>query len=93
MGLIRQPAPFFLHLSLDLLLEDVLEGDGVSRELGDTLTQLLDGHGLLVEVEAEQSLILEVAALGDVEAGGGGSIELLGDGLGGVVQLLEKTGL
>jgi hypothetical protein len=93
MGLIRQPAPFLLHLSLDLLLEDVLEGDGVSRELGDTLTQLLNGHGLLVEVEAEQSLILEVAALGNVEAGGGGSIELLGDGRGGVVELLEETGL
>lgn len=81
------------NLCLDLLLQDVLEGDGVSGELGDTLTQLLDGHGLLVEVEAEESLVVDVGLLGDVEAGGVGGVELLGDGSGGVEEVLEEVGL
>lgn len=81
------------NLCLDLLLQDVLEGDGVSGELGDTLTELLDGHGLLVEVEAEESLVVDVGLLGDVEAGGVGGVELLGDGGGGVVEVLEEVGL
>lgn len=80
-------------LRLNLLLQDILQGHGVGRELGDTLTELLDGHGLLVELEAEQSLILEVAALGDVEAAGSRGVKLLGDGVLGVVQILEQTGL
>jgi hypothetical protein len=96
-GLItRQPVPFhswFIHLRLDLLLQDVLKGDSVGGELGDTLTEFLDGHSLLVEVEAEQGLVVEVAALGDVEGGGGGSVELLGNGVLGVVELLKETGL
>lgn len=81
------------NLCLDLLLQDVLEGDGVSGELGDTLTQLLDGHGLLVEFEAEESLVVDVGLLGDVEAGGVGGVELLGDGSGGVEEVLEEVGL
>jgi len=76
------------HLSLDLSLQEPLEGDGVGSELGDTLTELLDGHGLLVEIEAEVSLVVEVLALGDVQVVGIGRVELLGDGGGGVVQLL-----
>lgn len=54
------------HLRGDLLLEDILEGDGVRGKLGDTLPQLLNGHLLLVEVEAEQRLVVQVGALGDV---------------------------
>lgn len=78
---------------LNLLLENVLEGNGVSRELGDTLAELLDGHLLLVEVEAEGGLVVDVGLLLDVEAGSVGSIELLGDGLLGVVEILKKVGL
>ena len=43
------------HLSLlDLLAEDLLEGDGVSSELADTLGELVDGHGVLVMTEQGQ---------------------------------------
>lgn len=45
---------------LELLLEDILEGDGVSSELADTLAELVDGHGVLVEVEAEEGLVVKV---------------------------------
>lgn len=79
-------------LSLDLLLEQLLQGHGVSRELGDTLAELLDGHGLLVEVEAVSSLVVEVLALGNVQVRGTGGVELLGHGLGGVVQILKQVG-
>lgn len=77
----------------DLLAQDVLQGDGVRGKLGDTLTQLLHGHLLLVEVEAEQRLVVQVGALGDVQLGGRGRVQLLGDGLLGVVQLLQQSGL
>jgi hypothetical protein len=45
---------------LELLLEDILKGDGVSSELADTLAELVDGHGVLVEVEAEEGFVVEV---------------------------------
>jgi hypothetical protein len=80
-------------LSLDLGLEEVLQGNSVGGELGDTLAELLDGHGLFVEVESEESLILEVRALGDVEGSSAGGVEFLGDGGGGVQEVLEKVGL
>lgn len=79
-------------LSLDLLLKEVPQGHGIGSELGDTLTQLLNGHGLLVEVEAESGLVVEVLALGDVQTGGTGGVELLGHGGGRVVQLLQQVG-
>ena len=52
---IKSPSPSFQEPDLrgELLLDDVLKGDGISGELADTLAQLLDGHLLLVEVEAE----------------------------------------
>lgn len=81
------------NLSLDLGLENVLEDNGIGGELGDTLAELLDGHGFFVEVEAEESFIVEVLALGDVERGNVGSVELLGDGVGGVQEILQKVGL
>ena len=80
-------------LSLDLLSEDVLECVGISSELGDTLAQLLDGHLLLVEVEAEVALAVDVCLLLNIERVSLGSIELLGHAVLGVVQLLEKVGL
>lgn len=81
-----------MHLG-KLALEGSLEGVGVGGELADTLAQLLDGHLVLVEVEAEGGLVVDVGLLLDVEGGGGGSVELLGDGLGGVEEILEKGGL
>lgn len=81
------------NLCLDLLLDDVLEGNGISGELGDTLTELLDGHLLLVEVEAEEGLVADVGLLLKVEAGGSGGVELLGDGGVGVEELLKEVGL
>jgi hypothetical protein len=78
---------------LDLLTEDVLEGDSIGSEFRDTLAELLGSHLVLVEVEAEGGLVVDVALLLNVKRVGLGSIELLGNGLCGVVQLLEKVGL
>jgi hypothetical protein len=77
---------------LDLLAEDLLEGDGVSGELADALGELVDGHGVLVEVETEEGLVLEVALLLDVELGDVLSLELLGNRVGAVVELLKEVG-
>ena len=76
-----------------LLLDDVLESDGISSELADTLAELLDGHLILVEVEAESRLIVDVGLLLEVKRSGLGGIELLGDGLAGVEEFLKKVGL
>lgn len=64
---------------MDLLAEDVLKGDGVSGEFRDTLAELLDGHLVLVEVEAEIGLVVDVGLLLDVELAGILGDELLGD--------------
>jgi hypothetical protein len=80
------------RLGLDLLLDDALEGDGVGGELADALAQLLDGHLVLVEVEAELGLVVDVRLLLEVKAGGAGGVELLGDGLLGVEEVLEQVG-
>merc|ERR1711939_1277088 len=77
---------------LDLLAEDVLEGNSIGGEFRDTLAELLGSHLVLVEVEAEGSLVVDVALLLDVKRVGLGSIELLGNGFCGVVQLLEEVG-
>jgi hypothetical protein len=52
----------------------------------------VDGHGVLVEVEAEEGLVLEVALLLDVELGDVLGLELLGDRVGAVEHLLEEVG-
>jgi hypothetical protein len=78
---------------VELLLDDVLEGDGVGSELANTLTELLDGHLVLVEVESEGRLIANIGLLLNIEAGGTGGVELLGDVIGGVEEFLEQTGL
>ena len=92
---IKSPSPSFQEPDLrgELLLDDLLKGDGISGELADTLTQLLDGHLLLVEVEAEERLVADVRLLLDVERRGGGSVELLGDGVVRVDELLQQVGL
>jgi len=48
---------------LYLLPYDVLQGDGVCGKLGDTFPQFLNSHGLIVEVEAEECFIVDVALL------------------------------
>jgi hypothetical protein len=80
-------------LALDLLAQNILEGDGIRSELGDTLTKLLDGHLVLVEVEAELRLVVDVALLLEVERVGVFGDELLGDLVLRVVKLLEQVGL
>ena len=69
---IKSPSPSFQEPNLrgELLLDDVLKGDGISGELADTLTQLLDGHLVLVEVEAEERFVVDVRLLLDVERRG-----------------------
>src|ERR1700712_1608326 len=67
---------------LELLLQDFLECNGISGELGDTFTELLNRHLVLVEVEAEGCLVVNVRLLLNVEVLGISCIELLRDGIG-----------
>jgi hypothetical protein len=67
-------------LCLDLLAQNVLEGNGISREFRDALAKLLDGHLVLVE---DVGLLLEVKVVGI------GGIELLGNVVLRVVKLLK----
>ena len=53
----------YSHLCVDLLLEDILKGDGVCCKFANTLRELVYSHGVLVEVEAEVRLVCEVALL------------------------------
>lgn len=78
---------------LNLLPQDALQRDGVGGKLADALAELLDGHLVLVEVEAVQWLVLEVMFPGDVEGLGVGGVEFLGDVLGRVVEFFEEVGL
>jgi hypothetical protein len=73
----------------ELALEGGLKRLGIGSKLADTLAQLLDSHLVLVEVEAEESLVVDVRLLLEVQRSGLGGVELLGDGLGGVDKLLE----
>ncbi len=85
--------PFLLHLSRELLFESLLESLGVSSELADTLAELLDGHLLLVEGEAEGRLVVDVGLALNVLGRGGSGIELLGDGVGAVEEFLQQIRL
>ena len=76
-----------------LVIKHLLGDDLLDDLLLDLLAELLGSHLVLVEVEAEGSLVVDVALLLDVKRVGLGSIELLGNGLCGVVQLLEEVGL
>lgn len=87
------PFSLFNHLSLNLGLDDILQRDSISSELADTLTELLNSHLVLVEVEAEGGLVVDVGLLLNIESGSTLGVELLGDGLGGVHELLEEVGL
>lgn len=82
-----------LRSLLDLLSENVLERDGIGREFRDAFPELVDSHGVLVEVEAEQRLVFQVGFLGDIQGFGSLGIELLRDRIGRVVKVLEKGGL
>lgn len=66
--LLHQPihtSTLFRHTKL--LLDNVLQLLSSSGETRDTLTKLLDSHLVLVEVEAEERLVVEVLLLGEVE--------------------------
>ena len=76
-----------------MLPEDALERDGIGGKPGDTLAQLLNSHGLLVEVEAEESLVINVRFLLDIQRSGVLSIKLLRDIGGRIVKFFEKFGL
>jgi len=81
------------NLLLNLGLDDFLEGDGISGELGNTLSELLNSHLVFVEVEAERGLVVDVSLLLEIKGSGAGSVELLGDGSVGVEELLKEVGL
>jgi hypothetical protein len=76
--------PLRNDLCLNLCLQDSLKCLSISSEFADTLTELLNSHLVLVEVEAEQRFLIDVRLLLDIEGGGGGGIKLLGDVIGGV---------
>lgn len=80
-------------LCLDLLAQDILERHSIGSEFRDALAQLLHGHLVLVEVEAELGLVVDVALLLQVERAGLLGDELLGDVVVGVVQLFQEVGL
>lgn len=79
-------------LPLNFLPQDILERRGIGRELGDALAQLLDGHLLFVEVEAEEGLLVNIGFLLDLLAGCGLSREFLGNRLLRVEEVLEQVG-
>lgn len=81
------------HLCLNLGLEDILQRNSIGSKLADSLTQLLNSHLVLVEVESEVRLVVDIGLLFDVEGLGVGSVELLGNGVGGTLQLFKKVGL
>lgn len=82
-----------LHLSRELLLESLLERLSVSSKLADTLAELLDGHLLLVEGKAEGGLVVDERLALNVLGSGGSGVELLGDGIGAVEELLKQRRL
>lgn len=54
-------------LALDLLPENIFQGDCVGSELRDPFPQFLHSHGLFVEVEAEQRFVIDVGFFWNVE--------------------------
>lgn len=87
------PFPHTGSSLLDLLPQHILKRNSISGELGDALAQLLDGHLVLVEVEAVEGLVVEVVALGDVERLGVFGVEFLGHFVRRGVEVFEEVGL
>lgn len=79
------------NLSLDLLLQQVLQRHRIRRKLRDTLAQLLRRHGILVQQEPEQRLVVEVRHLGDVQLGRVLAGQLLGHRRRRVVHFLQQV--
>ena len=79
------------HLSaLNLLLQNPLQRHGIRRKLRNPLSQLLNRHRLLVEVEPEERLFVDVRLLWDIEGGGVFGVKLLGDFVGAAVEGFEE---
>ena len=76
-----------MHLSPESPPQNPFERDRVRCELGDALTQLVHGHGVLVEVEAEERFVGEVGLLLDVERLCVVGVELLRDVVCGIVEV------
>lgn len=72
------------------LLQQLLQSHRILGEFRDTLTQLVDGHGVFVEVKAEGRLVVEIGALGNIKPGSTRRVKLPRDGGGGVVKLLQE---
>lgn len=58
----------FLSSSLELLLEDPLQRYRIGSKFGDTFPQLLNSHGLLVEIKPKLGFVVEVRFLLDAQA-------------------------
>lgn len=79
--------------ALDLLCQDILQLHRRGRKGRDAVTQLVNGHLLLIELESELGFVIEVFLLLDVEAVGVVGLELGGDRVSAVVELFEESGL
>ena len=79
----------------ELLTEELLEGVAVLGELLDALVQLVERHLLLEQLPAELGLVVDVGDLGVLlgRGAGGLGVELLGDGRGVVLELLEEKSI
>lgn len=84
--------PKYLFL-LNLLLEDILERNRVSCEFRNSLSEFLNRHGLLIEVEAEERFVFKVSFLLNVECGCAFRVELLLNFIVGVVKIFEEIRL
>lgn len=61
-------------------------------ETSDTLVELVESHVVLEQGPSELGLVIEVRDLFNLFTVGLGSVELLGDGLGRVLELFEELG-
>ena len=85
-------APNRKHLSTELLPEHLLAGISVLGETSDTLVELVESHGVVEQGPSERSLVVDKGDLLHLVLGSRSSIELLGDLLAGVLELLKELG-
>lgn len=86
--------PYNISLrALNLLAENVLQGDGISCEFRDAFPEFLHSHGLFVEIESEKRLVFNVRLLGDVESRGIFGVQLLRNFVLRIEKILEQIWL
>jgi hypothetical protein len=76
-----------------LLPQSRLEGIGILGELLDSLSKLLSGHLIFCKITSEGRLVIEIRLRGDVQRGSILRLELPGDGLLRLGELIEESGL